>query len=263
MAERLTPDTLRRVMALAAAGTMIAINVAATQLALILAGAIAGAVLCRTSGAGEIARLAPRHGTQTGIALFIIFAALLALSFLPFSGVSLGAAGAAFYRAGALVFGGGHVVLPLLQQSVVTPGWIDGGEFLAGYGAAQAVPGPMFSFAAFVGARVHDMGGPTGAAVSTLAIFLPGLLFVSAALPFWHGLSRGAIAAGAIAGVNAVVVGILAAALYNPVWTSAVHSWIDITIAVCAFILLMRVPVLVVVAFCVVASIFRSILFNS
>jgi chromate transport protein ChrA len=123
MAKRLTPDTLRRVMALAAAGTMIAMNTAATQLALILAGAIAGAVLCRTSGAGEIARLAPRHGTQTGIALFIIFVALLALSFLPFSGVSLSAVGAAFYRAGALVFGGGHVVLPLLQQSVVTPGW--------------------------------------------------------------------------------------------------------------------------------------------
>ncbi len=263
MAERLTPDTQRRIIALIAAAVMITTHAAGTQLALIAAGAIVGSLLCRTSNAGELPNLTPRYGAPAGIALFGVFAVLLAASFLPFSGVSLNSVGAAFYRAGALVFGGGHVVLPLLQQSVVKPGWVDGGEFLAGYGAAQAVPGPMFSFAAFLGARVHEMGGVTAAVVSTIAIFLPGLLLVSGSLPFWHGMSRGNLAAGAIAGVNAVVVGILAAALYNPVWTSAVHSWIDIAIAIFGFLLLSRLPVLVVVAFCVLASVASYATFQS
>ncbi|HEU4653315.1 MAG TPA: chromate efflux transporter [Steroidobacteraceae bacterium] len=255
MAERLTPDTLRRIVALIAATVMITTDAAATQLALILAGAIVGSLLCRSSGAGELAGLAPRYGARTSTVLFGAFIVLLAASFLPLCGITLRSVSAAFYRAGALVFGGGHVVLPLLQQSVVTPGWVDGGDFLAGYGAAQAVPGPMFSFAAFLGARVHEIGGVTVAIVSTIAIFLPGLLLVSGSLPFWHGMSRGNLAAGAIAGVNAVVVGILAAALYNPVWISAVHGWIDVVIAVCGFLLLSRLPVLAVVAFCVLASV--------
>jgi chromate transporter len=166
---------------------------------------------------------------------------------------------AAFYRTGALVFGGGHVVLPLLQESVVAPGWVDPDDFLAGYGAAQAVPGPMSSLAAFLGARLHGVGEGLGAVVSLLAIFLPGLLLMAGMLPFWHAIAQSNKAASAIAGTNAAVVGLLAAALYNPVWTSAVHGWADIAIVVGGFALLTatRTPVLVVLAGCVLASVAR------
>ena len=163
----------------------------------------------------------------------------------------------AFYRAGALVFGGGHVVLPLLKQAVVDPGWTDKGTFLAGYGAAQAVPGPLYSIAAFLGGRLHgDQGGLLGATVSLLAIVLPGFLLVSGVLPFWQTLSARDGTARMLAGVNAVVVGLLAAALYDPLWVSAVHDPKDFATALIAFVLLVgaRWPSWAAVLWCVLST---------
>ena len=167
----------------------------------------------------------------------------------------------AFYRAGSLVFGGGHVVLPLLQETVVDPGWISRDEFLAGYGAAQAVPGPMFSIAAYLGALLPE-GGAIGATVALVSIFFPGLLLVAAVLPLWRQVAGRPAAAHAIAGANAAVVGLLGAALYDPVWTSAVGAPIDLAIALIGFTLLVawRASALLVVVWCVVASVLAGLI---
>lgn len=144
-----------------------------------------------------------------------------------------------FYRSGALVFGGGHVVLPLLQSEVVPRGWVTNDVFLAGYGAAQAVPGPLFTFAAYLGASMRaDLNGWLGAGLCLTAIFLPSFLLVIAALPHWHRLRANRWARSALAGVNAGVVGLLLAALYQPVWTSAIASGRDFALALAAFALL-------------------------
>ncbi|MGN6805184.1 MAG: chromate transporter, partial [Trinickia sp.] len=164
----------------------------------------------------------------------------------------------AFYRSGALVFGGGHVVLPLLQHETVATGWVSSNDFLAGYGAAQAVPGPLFTFAAFLGwIMTGTPGHGWGALLATAGIFLPGLLLVLSALPYWQALRAHPSMAPALAGVNAAVVGLLATALYSPVWTSAVHSGADFAIATVGFFLLTRwkVPPLVVVLLCAVAGV--------
>ena len=145
----------------------------------------------------------------------------------------------AFYRSGALVFGGGHVVLPLLREAFVTPGWVSDDAFLAGYGAAQAVPGPLFTFAAYLGA-IASPGphGLAGAALGLAGIFLPGMLILTGALPFWDSIQKRASAQAAMRGVNAAVVGLLGAALYNPVWTSSVKTVADFGIALTCFVLL-------------------------
>jgi chromate transporter len=145
------------------------------------------------------------------------------------------------------------VVLPLLQQTVVEPGWISRDDFLAGYGAAQAIPGPMFTLAAYLGARID---GLAGSALATASIFLPGLLLVAGVLPLWQSIARHPRAVSAVAGVNAAVVGLLAAALYDPVWTGAVASPLDAAIAIVGFLLLavLRAPPLAVVAWCVAAA---------
>lgn len=163
----------------------------------------------------------------------------------------------AFYRAGSLVFGGGHVVLPLLQASVVPTGWVDNDTFLAGYGAAQAVPGPLFTFAAFLGASMHIApSGWAGGLLCVVAIFLPSFLLVFGALPFWERLRRSVGARAALAGVNAAVVGLLLAALYDPVWTSAIHARTDVALALLAWVALTvwRVPPWLVVAACGIAG---------
>jgi chromate transporter len=150
-----------------------------------------------------------------------------------------------FFRTGSLVFGGGHVVLPLLQAQVVPPGWISNQSFLAGYAAAQAVPGPLFSFAAYLGAAMtpHPNGWP-GAAICLAAIYLPSFLLVAGVLPFWAVLRQRPGARGALAGVNAAVVGVLLGALYNPVFVSAIHSAADFAVALAGFLLLqiLRLP---------------------
>jgi len=157
-----------------------------------------------------------------------------------------------FYRAGALVFGGGHVVLPLLQAQVVPPGWIDNDTFLAGYAAAQVVPGPLFTFAAFLGAAIPLPGGVTGAIVALLGIFAPAFLLVIGALPFWHGALQRRALRSAVAGVNAGVVGVLLAALITPVATSALGSLADGLLALAALAALLggRVPVWTVALAC-------------
>ncbi len=160
------------------------------------------------------------------------------------------------------MFGGGHVVLPLLQEAVVRPGWVPAGDFLAGYGAAQALPGPLFTIAAFLGAKASvGPGGALGAAVALAAIFLPGLLLVYGALPFWDRLRVKGPARGALDGINAAVVGILAAALYEPVWTSAVTRPLDAALALLAFAALAvaRFPVLPVVLLAALAGALAAI----
>ena len=145
-----------------------------------------------------------------------------------------------FYRSGALVFGGGHVVLPLLQSEVVGPGWVSEDAFLAGYGAAQAVPGPLFTFAAYLGTVMNGApNGITGGLICLLAIFASSFLLVIGAMPFWDALRRVGAIRNALLGVNAVVVGLLLAALYDPVWTSAIRSSTDFCLALAAFTLLM------------------------
>jgi chromate transporter len=200
------------------------------------------------------------YGRRTSFILLVLFGALLAAALVPeLYGSALAGVAAAFYRAGALVFGGGHVVLPLLERAVVTPGWITADEFLAGYGAAQAVPGPLFSVAAFLGARLNEHGGLLGATIALLAIFLPGLLILAGALPYWRVIAGRPGAASALAGVNAAVVGLLAAALYDPVSTTALRSPEDFAIAVVAFALLAatRLSVPIVLLGCVLLSMAR------
>jgi chromate transporter len=156
----------------------------------------------------------------------------------------------AFYRSGALVFGGGHVVLPLLREAFVTPGWVADDTFLAGYGAAQAVPGPLFTFAAYLGTVVNGSPhGVAGAALGLLGIFLPGVLILLGALPFWETLRQRATARAMMSGVNAAVVGLLGAALYNPLWTNSINTPAEFAIALVDFVLLTtwRAPPLIVV----------------
>jgi chromate transporter len=256
MARRLTPDTIRALLAIAAAGCILLIRAPLAQLAVIAAGAVLGALCCRAETIAPGCELPLPHGVRTGSLLLALFAALLGAAWLA-SGSSLWSLAAAFYRSGALVFGGGHVVLPLLRQQVVAPGWVDANDFLAGYGAAQAIPGPLFSIAAFLGARAHGLESPlAGSIIALLAIFLPGLLLTAGTLPF---VSRGITrprAGAALAGVNAAVVGLLAAALYDPVWTTSVRTPADAAIALLGFAVLAsaRVSVLIVLALCLLAA---------
>jgi chromate transporter len=259
MARQLCPDAPRAsIAALAAAGLLLFAS-AWVQLGVVAFGAMAGLAFVRGVQPVAVSRLHLRYGPVLGGTLIAIFALLLAgLPFLAQIQGGLIAVASGFYRAGALVFGGGHVVLPLLQDTVVRPGWISPDDFLAGYGAAQAVPGPMFTLAAYLGARLPGAeGGIVGATVALVAIFLPGFLLVAGVLPLWRAVASRPGVARAIAGVNAAVVGLLGAALYNPVWTSAVHNAADLAVAVVGFTLLVawRASALLVVAWCVMASV--------
>ncbi len=239
MARSLAPDCARAGIALAAVLLGVFVGGSLGQIAAILAGAAAGLVLCREVQAAVQGHLAFAVSKQAGILSLALFAALLVL--LPL--VASGAPGVAlfdgFYRAGALVFGGGHVVLPLLQAEVVGVGGVSNDAFLAGYGAAQAVPGPLFTFAAYLGAIMGTPpGGIGGAAVALVAIFLPGFLLLIGTLPFWNVFRVRPAAQSAMRGANAAVVGILGAALYDPVWTSAILSPHDFALALAGFLLL-------------------------
>jgi chromate transporter len=259
MAHQLCPDARRRTIATLSAAAVLLAGSAWVQLLVVVLAGLAGLAWCRSAASLSVQGLAPPHGAALGRGLLLAFA--LILIGLPV--LAAGADGAlavadAFYRAGALVFGGGHVVLPLLEETVVAPGWVPQSEFLAGYGAAQAVPGPLFTLATFLGARLSGgEGGALGAAVATVAIFAPGLLLVSGVLPLWRALAAQPLAARAVAGVNAAVVGLLGAALYDPLWTSAVRGPVDLVIALVGFTLLAawRASPLVTVAWCVAASV--------
>src|ERR1700692_629075 len=261
MARTLTPDAPRALLAAAAAGLIAVSGNASMPLVVIFGGAALGPWLCRQTMARRSASFVPHYSRRTGSVLLLVYGTLLifALWVAP-AAAPIGQAVGAFYPAGALVLRGGHVVLPLLKQAVVYPGWIDNGTFLAGYGAAQAVPGPMFAISAFLGERLHGgKGGLTGATLSLLAIFLPGFLAVAGVLPFWQTLSARDVTARMLAGVNAVVVGLLAAALYDPVWVGAVHDAKDFAIALIAFVFLagVRWPSWGAVLWCVLASLAR------
>lgn len=257
MTRRLCPDPQRVLIAGAATLAILLAASVQVQLLVIAAAAVGGLVLCRHLAPVAARDLSLPHGPRTGICLLLVFALLLGLLPWASSADGLSAVAAAFYRAGALVFGGGHVVLPLLQEGVVRPGWIGADEFLAGYGAAQALPGPLFTLAAFLGARLPGAdGGLLGAGVALGAIFLPGFLLMAGALPLWRVLAQRSTATRMVAGVNAAVVGLLAAALYDPLWVTAVRGPVDVAIAAIGLVLLLsgRLPVLAVVAWCVAAS---------
>jgi chromate transporter len=249
MARTLTPDGPRATIAVLALALMAFAPGGAGQIAAIVLGGLAGLVVCRETVEAPLDAGPSPLSREAGFASLAAAFALLALSFTPGRDSSL-AFLAAIYRSGALVFGGGHVVLPLLKSAVVDPGWVSDGAFLTGYGAAQAVPGPLFAFAAYLGAlATAPPGGALGAALALVAIFLPGVLILMGALPFWHDFSRRRQARAAMAGVNAAVVGLLASALYDPVWTGAVVGPADFAIAAAGFAALVawRAPPLVVV----------------
>ena len=250
MAKSLTPDRERASIALAAVLIVVFANGSVGQIAAIAAGGIAGLILCRGPGApdaGHPTFAVPKPIGLLSLALFFMLLFLLPLSASMSQGIALFDA---FYRAGSLVFGGGHVVLPLLQAEVVPTGWVSDDAFLAGYGAAQAVPGPLFAFSAYLGAVMGlEPHGLMGALIALVAIFLPGFLLLIGALPFWDAFRSRPGAQAAMRGANAAVVGILGAALYDPVWTSAVLSTYDFALALLGFILLTvwRVPPWIVV----------------
>jgi len=256
MARTLCPDRTRASMAVAAAAVVLLAPASIGQVAAIALGALLGLKFCRDLDGSIPEALHFPVSRATGTVAFVVFVLLLAVSFWPL-GDSLVALFNAFYRSGALVFGGGHVVLPLLSEAVVAPGWVSQESFLAGYGAAQALPGPLFSFAAYLGAVASGPGGGiVGASIALVAIFLPGFLLHVAALPYWNTLRSRSSAQAAMRGINAAVVGLLAAALYEPVWTSAVLTPADFALALASFILLTvwRAPVLLVVLLTVLAG---------
>ncbi|NWK47534.1 chromate efflux transporter [Ralstonia pickettii] len=270
MARKLCPDWQRAGIALISIAELSALTTVYAQLVVIVLGAGLGLALCRSSqrasgGAGKGQETAFRVSHAASIVSLVLFCALLfglpvVAELHPWMPAKVFDA---FYRSGALVFGGGHVVLPLLEHQTVATGWVTPNDFLAGYGAAQAVPGPLFTFAAFLGWTIGPgLNHWAGAALATVGIFLPGLLLVIAALPYWQALRARPSMAALLAGVNAAVVGLLAFALYTPVWTSAVRSWSDVAVAVIAFLLLTRwkTPPLIVVALCAAAGVAAAML---
>lgn len=241
MMRTLAPDRERATLAVVAAAIVLAVPSAWGQIGAILLGGMVGAVLLRDHAPANHVSLPLAVSRWTGAVLLILFFVLLVglpllAATVPSQSVKLFDA---FYRAGSLVFGGGHVVLPLLQASVVPPGWVTNDAFLAGYGAAQAVPGPLFTFAAYLGAVMGPQpNGWIGAALCLVAVFLPSFLLVIGMLPFWDQLRRLPVAQSVLRGVNAAVVGLLLAALYNPVWTAGVTGPYDFAMAIAAFLLL-------------------------
>lgn len=258
MARSLCPDWRRKSIAILALVVLLIHGSASLQLAALLLGALAGWLLCRDV---QLSRLAQPVGPnlRSGWILFVAFGGLLVG--LPILAMRNPHGAVAFtnifYRAGALVFGGGHVVLPMLRDALIPGGWVSDLNFLTGYGFAQAIPGPLFTFAAYLGATIEP--GPASglwATVALLAIFLPGLLLAAAGMSLSGVLGGSPMAQAAIAGVNAAVVGVLGAALYSPLCTAALHSGLDAAVAVTGLALLVRwhIPPILLVAFCVIVS---------
>ncbi|WEK02809.1 MAG: chromate efflux transporter [Candidatus Devosia phytovorans] len=235
MAKSLTPDRQRAGIALAAVAATVILAGSSGQVVAIVLGGVAGLLLCR--GGAVAVENTIRFGITPFVGLLCLALFVVLLLGLPLlAGLGHGAAlFDAFYRAGSLVFGGGHVVLPLLEAETVARGWVSQSDFLAGYGATQAVPGPLFTFAAYLGTASD---GVFGAIIALIAIFLPGLLLLVGVLPFWDALRGRPLAQAAMRGANAAVVGILGAALYDPVWISAVLSPRDFLLALTGFLAL-------------------------
>ena len=264
MARTLCPDWRRRGLALAAALAVLVVPIPAMQIVVIAIGALAGLVLLRSEVAASPASLAIPLSKRLGLfSIALFFVLLFGLPVLaPLFPSQTLALIERFYRAGALVFGGGHVVLPLLQSAVVPPGWVSNESFLAGYGAAQAVPGPLFTFASYLGAVMEPPPqGWAGSVICTLAIFAPSFLLMIGILPFWAQLRDAAGVQNALQGVNATVVGLLLAALYTPVATSALLSPGDFALALAdlALLMLARVPPVAIVGLSAAAGWLMSI----
>ncbi|MDN4068782.1 chromate transporter [Paenibacillus vini] len=237
MGQKLTPDRNRATIAIIAATVTLLWQTAISQALIIVLAGIIGLFLYKNTKIPELPDIrVPIKRSLAVICLVLFFGLLIILPFLRgITSLQWLPMFDSFYRSGSLVFGGGHVVLPLLEREVVPMGWLSKEDFLAGYGATQAVPGPLFTFAAYLGAI---MNGWTGAIIATLGIFLPAFLLVVGALPFWDSLRRKPIIQGALVGVNAAVVGILLAALYDPIWTSSILAPADFALASILFIML-------------------------
>jgi len=235
MAKGLLPDIQRRAIAALAIIVMLLSSSSLGQMAVILLGAVLGMLLLAHIPLTASSPLNVPVARNTAKLLLALFALLLMAAILLTTHSDWQTLLASYYRSGALVFGGGHVVLPLLDQAVVTPGLVTEAQFMAGYGAAQAVPGPMFSLAAFLG---YVQGGVGYALLAVAVIFLPGFLLLGGVLPYWHKLTEQVWAGRLVAGVNAAVVGLLAATLYDPIATSALVQWSDWLIALLGFSLL-------------------------
>jgi chromate transporter len=255
MMRSLAPDRERATLAVVAAAIVLAMPTAGGQIAAILLGGVVGLALLKSAAPADHVALPHAVSRPVAIAAIALFFAILIglpllVAAVPSHSLALFEA---FYRAGSLVFGGGHVVLPLLQAAVVPPGWVTNDAFLAGYGAAQAVPGPLFTFSAYLGTVMGPPpNGWAGAILCLVAMFLPSFLLVIGPLPFWDELRRRPWAQSALRGVNAAVVGLLLAALYNPVWTAGITSAADFALAAVAFLLLFmwKTPPWLVVVFC-------------
>lgn len=262
MRKSLAPDALRMGIALVAAMIVFWASPSSGTVLAIAAGALLGMLLPHPMEEKAVKQFGGAGRRRAGVmagTIFLFLLVLLPIATMFVSGLAASKAGegsgfnsfpqhfsqqglavfSAFYRVGALVFGGGHVVLPLLEGAVVAPGWVDQASFLSGYGAAQALPGPLFTFAAYLGATIKPVVHPVAlSALALVAIFLPGLLVMVAVLPFWSEWRRRRQIQAMFRGVNAAVVGVLVSAFIRPVWTSAVHSVIDLAIALMAFALL-------------------------
>ena len=247
MARNLCPDAKRATLAVLAACAVLAAPTPLAQISVIVIGGFAGVVFLRAETPTEHVPLGINVNRRLAVAsLLLFFLGLIWLQILatvyPSHTLALVES---FYSSGSLVFGGGHVVLPLLQTEVVPTGWVSNDAFLAGYGAAQAVPGPLFTFAAYLGAVLEPVpNGLAGGLICLVAIFVPSFLLVIGVLPFWDSLRRAQAMQTALLGINAAVVGLLLAALYNPVWTSAISSSSDFALAIGAYTLLVfwKVP---------------------
>ena len=256
----LAPDLPRSLIVIAAAALTLALPSPWVQVGVIAAGGLIGRFALRRRAGVVITEAAPTLtiGRRFGVACLVLFLGLLVGLPILRSAVTDHTIALidAFDRAGSLVFGGGHVVLPLLHETVVEPGWVSDDRFLAGYGAAQAVPGPLFSFAAYLGAvEIPSPNGVIGAALALVAIFVPSFLLIWGSLPFWGAIRRSPGVVQALAGTNAAVVGLLAAALVTPVWTSAVHRPLDAAVAAAAAVAIVaRVPPWAVVAACALVA---------
>lgn len=241
MGKSLSPDKVRATIAVCAAAIATIIPSSPGQMGAIVAGGLVGWAFLRTSNTLPHSFIQAGSSKVSGIVLLTAFFLLLFL--LPVAAANSNSYAVTlfdrFYRVGALVFGGGHVVLPLLQLQVVPSGWVSNDVFLAGYGAAQAVPGPLFTFAAYLGAvSTQTPSGWVGAGIALVAIFLPSFLLITGILPFWEKLRGHHAMQRSMLGINAAVVGLLLAAFYNPVWTSAIRSASDFCLAGIAFLLL-------------------------
>lgn len=248
MGRKLTPDRQRATIAVLSACITLMWQTAYTQVLIILVAGLIGWWLYRGAGSQPATQVSvPITRLMGATWLGIYLALLVALPLMrQVTDNQWVAVFDSFYRPGSLVFGGGHVVLPLLEREVVPVGWVSQEDFLAGYGAAQAVPGPLFTFAAYLGAMIGDI---PGVAVAVAGIFTPAFLLIIGALPFWNTLRGNPAIQGALVGVNAAVVGILLAALYNPLWTSAIKSGVDFALLALLFVGLMfwRLPPWIIV----------------